>query len=93
MKELAAAGIPVAVSCRVLKLARQPYYRWLANPVTDAELAGVSSLLPQRLLVWRQDDDGDVGGWSTLPARSGRPGLSGQEDQPELTDLHFIVSG
>ena len=38
MKELAADGIPVAVTCRVLKLARQPYYRWLATPVTDAEL-------------------------------------------------------
>ena len=35
--ELAAEGFPVAVTCRVLKLARQPYYRWLANPVTDAE--------------------------------------------------------
>jgi putative transposase len=31
-------GIPVTVACRVLKLARQPYYRWLAQPVTDAEL-------------------------------------------------------
>jgi putative transposase len=38
VKELAADGIPVAVTCRVLKLARQPYYRWLANPITDAEL-------------------------------------------------------
>ena len=38
MKELAADGIPVAVTCRVLKLARQPYYRWLADPITDAEL-------------------------------------------------------
>ena len=38
MSELAADGIPVAVTCRVLKLARQPYYRWLANPVTPAEL-------------------------------------------------------
>ena len=26
------------MTCRVLKLARQPYYRWLANPITDAEL-------------------------------------------------------
>jgi putative transposase len=26
------------VTCRVLKLARQPYYRWLAAPVTDAEI-------------------------------------------------------
>jgi putative transposase len=26
------------VTCRVLKLARQPYYRWRADPITDAEL-------------------------------------------------------
>ncbi|OAN27781.1 integrase [Mycolicibacterium iranicum] len=26
------------MTCRVLKLARQPYYRWLAEPITDAEL-------------------------------------------------------
>lgn len=39
MKELTADGIPVAVTCRVLKLARQPYYRWLACPVTAAELS------------------------------------------------------
>ena len=38
MKELAADGIPVTVTCRVLKLARQPYYRWLAHPVTTSEL-------------------------------------------------------
>jgi hypothetical protein len=30
VKELAADGISVVVTCRVLKLARQPYYRWLA---------------------------------------------------------------
>ena len=28
----------MAVTCRVLKLARQPYYRWRAHPVTDAEI-------------------------------------------------------
>lgn len=39
MKELAAGGIPVAVTCRVLQLARQPYYRWLAEPVTAGEIA------------------------------------------------------
>jgi len=37
VKELADDGIAVAVTCRVLKLARQPYYRWLTSPVTDAE--------------------------------------------------------
>ncbi len=38
MRELAAEGIPVALTCRVLKIARQVYYRWLLQPVTDAEL-------------------------------------------------------
>jgi putative transposase len=40
VNELAAHGIPVAVTCRVLKLARQPYYRWRAAPVADAERVG-----------------------------------------------------
>jgi putative transposase len=35
--ELAADGIPVAVTCRVLRIARQPYYRWHACPVTATE--------------------------------------------------------
>jgi putative transposase len=38
VRELADDGIPVAVTCRVMKIARQPYYRWLACPVTGAEL-------------------------------------------------------
>lgn len=38
MKELAGDGVPVKVTCRVLKLARQPYYRWLDKPVTDTVL-------------------------------------------------------
>lgn len=42
MKELAAVGaqirVPVAVSCRVLKLHRQHYYAWLEQPITDSEL-------------------------------------------------------
>ncbi|MDB5875580.1 MAG: Integrase catalytic region, partial [Ramlibacter sp.] len=38
VRELAEDGIPVTVTCRVLKIARQPYYRWLDQPVTAAEL-------------------------------------------------------
>src|SRR3954452_18381386 len=38
VSELAADGIPVAVTCRVLKLARQPYYRWRASPITAGEI-------------------------------------------------------
>lgn len=39
VRELAGDGIPVAVTCRVLKIARQPYYRWLRCPITAAELS------------------------------------------------------
>ncbi|MDF4251408.1 IS3 family transposase [Streptomyces sp. WMMB303] len=38
VRELAADGVPVAVACRMLKLSRQHYYRWLSQPVTDAEV-------------------------------------------------------
>ena len=38
MTELAESGIPVTVTCRVLKLSRQPYYRWLAAPITPSEV-------------------------------------------------------
>ena len=38
IRELAADGIPVTVTCRVLKIARQPYCRWLVAPVIAAEL-------------------------------------------------------
>jgi transposase InsO family protein len=38
VRELAADGIPVTVSCRVLKLARAAYYRWLNAPFTDGQL-------------------------------------------------------
>ncbi|GAA3515363.1 hypothetical protein GCM10022262_42820 [Georgenia daeguensis] len=37
VRELAGDGIPVTVTCRVLKIARQPYYRWLTHPVTASE--------------------------------------------------------
>lgn len=38
MRELAVNGIPVTVTCRVLKLSRQPYYRWLADPIPPSEM-------------------------------------------------------
>ena len=38
VRELAVDGIPVVVSCRVLKLARAAYYRWLDSPFTDGQL-------------------------------------------------------
>ena len=38
VRDLADDGIPVTVTCRVLKLCRPQYYRWLERPVSDAEL-------------------------------------------------------
>lgn len=37
VQELAADGLPVAVTCRVLGFSRQGFYKWLTCPVTDAQ--------------------------------------------------------
>jgi putative transposase len=37
VSELAGDGISVAVACRVVKLARAPYYRWFRAPVRPSE--------------------------------------------------------
>ncbi len=37
MRELADDDVPVTVSCKVLGLCRQQYYRWRTDPVTDSE--------------------------------------------------------
>jgi len=38
VRDLADDGVPVTVTCRVLSLCRQQYYRWLDQPITDSEL-------------------------------------------------------
>lgn len=35
--DLAADGIPVAVTCRVLGFSKQAFYKWKAQPVTDRD--------------------------------------------------------
>ena len=37
VRDLAADGIPVTVTCRVLGFSTQGFYRWLSSPVTDRE--------------------------------------------------------
>jgi hypothetical protein len=58
VNELAAAGarirVPVAVTCRVLKLHRQHYYAWLSEPVTRAEL--VEAYLANAIFDAHRDD-------------------------------------
>ena len=56
VRELAVEGSPVTVTCRVLKIARQPYYRWLSCPVTDAELE--EAYLANALFDAHRDDPG-----------------------------------
>ena len=38
VRELAEGGIPVTVTCRVLTMARQAYYRWLVDPVSESQM-------------------------------------------------------
>ncbi|MFE1029704.1 DDE-type integrase/transposase/recombinase [Streptomyces sp. NPDC058818] len=56
MKELAADGTPVSVTYRVLKLARQPYYRWLDKPMPTP-----SSLRRSRERALRHREDPEFG--------------------------------
>lgn len=72
MRGLAIDGIPVAVSLQVLKLARQPYYRWrhqqVINAATHSGLglcpamsAYVSPRVSQSLFfAWNCDGSGNV---------------------------------
>ncbi len=39
MTDLAVEGVPVAVTCRVLKLCKQAYYRWTRDPFSDRDWA------------------------------------------------------
>ena len=54
MKKLAVSGIPVTVTCRVLKLSRQPYYRWMVDPVAGSEV--VQAYRANALFGAHQDD-------------------------------------
>ena len=38
VRDLAADGIPVTVTCRVLKFSPQAFYAWCANPVSERDL-------------------------------------------------------
>lgn len=37
--DLAAEGLPVAVTCRVLGFSRQAFYKWFEAPLTDRDCA------------------------------------------------------
>jgi putative transposase len=54
VKGLAEDRIPVTVTCRVVKLSRQPYYRWLLDPTTGSEM--VRAYRANALFDAHQDD-------------------------------------
>lgn len=37
VRDLAAAGIPVTVTCRVLGFSKQAYYQWCSQPVSNRD--------------------------------------------------------
>ena len=49
MTQLALEGIAVTLTCRVLKLCRAQYYRWLAQPVIESD-----KVRQQRVAVLRE---------------------------------------
>jgi len=52
VKEPAADGTPVAVTCRVLKIARAPYYRWLKLMLNTANLRVHASWDTETITPW-----------------------------------------
>jgi putative transposase len=71
VRELAGSGVPVTVACRVLKLSRQPYDRWLAAPITTSEV--VEAYRANALFdAHRTIRSSVTGSWRTRPATLGR---------------------
>jgi hypothetical protein len=52
--DLAADGIPVAVTCRVLGFSKQAFYKWKTNPVSDRDRAN-AYLINAALGIHRDD--------------------------------------
>ena len=71
VRELAVDGIPVTVTCRVLKIARQPYYRWLAAPISARDLE--EAYLANALFDAHRDDP--EFGYRLLADEAARAGL------------------
>lgn len=66
---------PVAVSCRVLKLSRQPSFRRLVAPVTTAELTAAYRRMPHSIFNANRDDSesSDTGSSPTKQSGSKNP--------------------
>ena len=54
VRDLAAQGFPVRLTCGVLGLTTQAYYAWVANPVSDRDLA--DAYLTNALIDAHHDD-------------------------------------
>jgi putative transposase len=54
VRDLAAEGFPVRLTCGVLNIAAQPYYRWLRSPICPRDLA--DAYLVNELVDLHRDD-------------------------------------
>lgn len=75
VSELAVDGVSVTVACRLLTLARQPYYRWCEEPVNEADLAAAhreNALVDaHRESTTARTPSSATGSWARRPARPG----------------------
>ena len=58
VRDLAAEGIPVRLTCGVLGHSRQAYYAWLAEPVSQRDL---EDAYPTNALIDAHGDDPEFG--------------------------------
>ena len=83
--DLAADGVPVAVTCRVLGFSKQGYYRWRASPVTERDWEDAHLVNAARDI---HDDDPAFGYRfiaDELPERASRQAKTGSSDCAEIT--------
>ena len=65
--------MPVTVACRVLKIARQPYYRWKTSPVADATWVAAHRIERAWSMRTVKTRSSGIGSWPVKPAgRVGR---------------------
>ena len=88
VSELADAGIPVTVSCRVLKLARQPYYRWRNDPIREADVLRAYRI---NALHDAHHDDPTFG-YRYLADEARRAGLMALSEYPQSCYSKFLRS-
>ena len=77
VRELAAEGVPVAVTCRVLKFSKQGYFKWLQAPCSRRDYE--NAYLTNAILDVHRDDP--AFGYRFIADELERKGLSASENR------------